>query len=217
MDDLYHQLDATKRKEYEGSISAVVALSRLFSENLYLSSKMMERAYCKFLSADNIALDNFPADAKLVINDVSYGMGLKTFLIKKASGISTEKIAEFDKLKHMYTKDANEDMNLVVDAWNDRLKDTVKIYGIDDFRYHCLTRCVDTIFVNEYEFGELNVDDVIAKKTVGGFQFNVDGISYSYNYGKSVLNRSFDVGHPLASFKVKVFDDPFDIINDIYG
>lgn len=213
---LYNKIDAEQRRSYQKAIAAASSLSRLFSDNLYLNSKLMERAYCRYLPADNVALDDVPIDAKLHLSDGDYGIGLKTFGIPQGSRIKSEKIAEFDKLKRSYTHDATEDANLVISAWNKRLKETCSIYGIDNFTYHCLTRRGNTVGIIECGFFDIDPTDITPKRTTGGFAFESNHVRYSYNYGKSVLMRSFDVMNPIIQFDVKVLEDPFDLLNKLY-
>lgn len=217
MTSLYCKIDAEQRRSYQQAISAAASLSRLFSENLYINSKLMERAYCKYLPADNVALDDVPIDAKLHLDDGDYGIGLKTFGLPKNVKFKSEKVAEFDKLKRNYTHDANEDVQLVISAWNERLKETNAVYGIDNYTYHCLTRRDNTVGVIECGFFNINPEGVTATPSIGGFSFEAAGVKYRYNYGKSVLMRAFDVVHPIAEFEVKVMDDPFELLNKIYA
>ena len=216
MTSLYCRIDAEQRSSYQKAISAAASLSRLFSDNLYLNSKLMERAYCKYLPADNVALDDVPIDAKLHLDDGDYGIGLKTFGLLKNTKFKTEKVAEFDKLKRLYTHDANEDAQLVISAWNDRLEETTAVYGIDNFTYHCLTRRDNKISIVECGFFNIDSEGVNATPSVGGFSFEAGGVKYRYNYGKSVLMRAFDVINPIAEFEVKVIEDPFELLNRIY-
>lgn len=217
MTSLYCKIDAEQRRSYQQAISAAASLSRLFSENLYINSKLMERAYCKYLPADNVALDDVPIDAKLHLDDGDYGIGLKTFGLPKNVKFKTEKVAEFDKLKRRYTHDANEDVQLVISAWNERLKETNAVYGIDNYTYHCLTRRDNTVGIIECGFFNIDPEGVTATSTIGGFSFEAAGVKYRYNYGKSVLMRAFDVVHPIAEFEVKVMEDPFELLNQIYA
>lgn len=216
MSNLYEKLDPEYRRAYQKAISAAASLSRLFSENLYLNSKLMERVFCKYLDADNVALENVPIDAKMHVSGYDYGIGLKTFGIHENSKFKTEKVAEFDKLKRSYVHDPQMDAELVIDSWNDRLNETQAIYGIDDYSYHCLTRYGNTIGIIECGFCSIDPHDITATATVGGFSFVCNGVKYSYNYGKSVLMRAFDVRKPVETFDVKVADNPFEILDRIY-
>ena len=216
MPSLYERLDPESRKAYQRSISAAASLSRLFSDNLYLNSKLMERAFCKYLDAENVALDDVPIDAKIHTSDHEYGIGLKTFGHAEGTKLKTEKIAEFDKLKRRYTHDPQKDSELVIDSWNDRLDETQAIYGIDDYTYHCLTRHGNTIGIVECGFTSIDPGEIKAEASAGGFFFEYDSIRYRYNYGKSVLMRGFDVTRPIESFDVKVMEDPFSVLERIY-
>lgn len=217
MTSLYEQLDPESRKAYQRSISAAASLSRLFSDNLYLNSKLMERAFCKYLDAENVALDDVPIDAKIHTAEHEYGIGLKTFGHDERTKLKTEKIAEFDKLKRKYTHKVQNDAELVIDSWNNRLDETRAVYGIDDYTYHCLTRHGNTISIVECGFTFIDPCEITAKESTGGFFFEYDNVKYRYNYGKSVLMRGFDVTKPIESFDVKVMDDPFSILGRLYA
>ena len=76
-------------------LKLMAQLSRLFSENEvpYLYYRLTENLFCRYYAAINDARSCTAYDARIA----GIGIGIKTFGI--SSGSSTEKIAEFNKLK----------------------------------------------------------------------------------------------------------------------
>lgn len=76
-------------------LGLMASLSKLFSENdvPYLDYRLTENLFCKYYNAINDARSCTAYDARFV----GLGIGVKTFILN--NNASTEKIAEFNKLR----------------------------------------------------------------------------------------------------------------------
>lgn len=91
--------DWYSNNDYFDMLRLIAQLSKLFSDNSipYLDYRVTENLFCKYYNAINDARACMAYDARIG----TLGIGIKTFGI--SGGTSTEKIAEFNKLKNNTT------------------------------------------------------------------------------------------------------------------
>lgn len=205
-------LDNTTEEErayYERLLVLMGSLSNLFSNsrNPYLASRITENLFCRCLKAENLSRSDITADAKK--NRV--GIGIKTW-----TGSSLQKIAEFNSQKPTYENLSDKEMILkIAELRNERIAFTMRAYGLDNMIYHCTIREKGIIKIVECPLSSIdveNISDIKRRKNVITF---TDGINrYSFNTSKSTLYKDFSSVEVLMILSVKIFDDPFDLLEE---
>lgn len=199
-----------KNTTYFEMLQLVSSLSKLFSENLtpYLDYRLAENLFCKYFNAQNDARSCTAYDARLS----NLGIGIKTFGINK--GGSTEKIAEFNRLKPDLDKLSGIDLARKIGLFrNQRMQFANNIYDVYESQYHIVGRKEGALVIFNTPYDEIDIDsicDVVDKDT--SIAFN-DGINeYSFNKSKSVLLKRFEFPHEYKEVPVQILDEPLELL-----
>lgn len=199
-----------ENKTYFEMLRLVSSLSRLFSESLtpYLDYRLVENLFCKCFDAKNDARDCTAYDARLS----RLGIGIKTFKIKKGS--SSEKVAEFNKLKRQLDKLCGADLARQIGLFrNQRMRFANDTYDVTETQYHIVGRKEGALVVFNTPYDEISIDsicDVVDKEATISFN---DGISeYSFNKSKSVLFKKFEVPCECKEIPVAILEEPLELL-----
>lgn len=207
--------EKTKKAYYEKMLVTVGSLSRLFSESSspYLHYRIAENLFCKSFGAENLSRSDTSADASL--NGV--GFGLKTFL--KGNGRKMEKVAEFNNDSPQFRSLAPEEqVKEIIRLRNERIETTMRIYGLTEIIYHCVARTKGKMVIIESPMHLIDGDSLkIKNKTSKSVSFQDKYEEYSFNYSKSTLFKKFLIENPLAEVSVSIFEDPFEILEQLTG
>lgn len=195
---------------YFEMLQLVSSLSKLFSENSipYLDYRLAENLFCKYFNAQNDARSCTAYDARLS----KLGIGIKTFGINK--GASTEKIAEFNKLKPELDKLCGIDLARKIGLYrNQRMQFANDTYDVSETQYHIVGRKEGALVIFNTPYDKVNIDsicDVIDKKS--SILFN-DGINeYSFNKSKSVLLKKFEIPYEYKEIPVTILEEPLELL-----
>lgn len=205
---------------YKNYLELFSALSYLFSEadTPYIHYRVMENVFCEAFKAKNLSRSDTAFDASKLIQDINYGVGLKTFtanvLKNGLSEIKQEKIAEFNKESVNFTGLSIKDMTLkIAELRNARIHSAIKEYSIDKSLYHCAIRYHENdedksgrILLKEFLYEPIILENIIctdknynpitdikySEYPTEGLFF-IDGENqYSFNRSKSTLLKRFD-------------------------
>lgn len=197
--------------KYFEMLGLMASLSRLFSENdtPYLDYRLAENLFCEYFHAINDARSCTAYDARIS----KLGIGIKTFILT-GSDTSTEKIAEFNKLKPQLNGLRNIELARKLGQFrNDRIQFSNDTYNVQDRQYHIVGRKKGLlrVFNSPYDFVDIDkIQDV--KENQSSIIFN-DGINeYTFNKSKSVLMRRFVVCDDFQDVKVDILDNPLSIL-----
>lgn len=200
---------------YFEMLRLVSSLSKLFSESPipYLDYRLAENLFCKYFNARNDARSCTAYDARIS----NLGIGIKTFGINK--GVSTEKIAEFNRLKPVL--DRLRGINLarkIASFRNQRMQFSNNTYDVSETQYHIVGRKEGALVIFNTPYDEIDIDsirDVVDKEA--SISFN-DGINeYSFNKSKSVLLKKFELPHEYKEVPVLILDEPLELLAMLLG
>ena len=206
----YKDYPTDKRKYYETMLKIIGSLSRLFSESdiPYLDSRVAENLYCKAFDAENKGRDDSSIDAVFG----KTGIGIKTFI-----GTSNlQKVAEFNKDSFIFSNlTPLEKAKKIGELRNKRIEVSKNTYGVDNVIYHCIRRDRNEMTICESLMDLVKIDDIkVSKKTTEKSLKFSDGVNeYTFNASKSVLMKIFPRKGVVSSVKVKIINDPFNILN----
>ena len=203
----------TDKKRYELLLKIMGSLSRLSSDNdiPFLYYRMAENIFCKAFNATNLARSDISLDAK----KENIGIGLKTFINKQSGSI--EKIAEFNRSKHLIDADftLKNKIKLISSLRNERLEATSGITNIStaNMIYHCVLREKDKFIIHEDKIHPVCIEEISHIKENGNNTISFfDGIEeYCFNFSKSTLYKRF-VSNPIYEIPIKIFEDPYYIL-----
>lgn len=141
----------------------MASLSRLFSESNtpYLDYRLAENLFCKYFQADNDARACTAYDAHFPM----LGVGIKTFVLH--GGSSTEKIAEFNKIKPRLDALRGKDLAVALALCrNERMQISNNAYSLTSAIYHIVGRDENSLIIFNQPYDFVNIDgicDVIDK------------------------------------------------------
>lgn len=207
--------DNKKKDKYFELLQVVAGLSGLFSDNnvAYLNYRAAENIFCKAFGAENLSRSDCSVDA----SKDKIGIGLKTFL--NNNGRSYQKVAEFNKNRNKYMKssDIADMVDDIAKMRNKRIESTKTIHGIDNIIYHCVARQEDKFLIFEEEMDYIDTGSIKKINLKGNsltFQDNIN--EYNFNISKSTLLKRFITPKDSTSIDVKILDNPFDLLQNIY-
>jgi hypothetical protein len=207
----YSDFEEGKRAYYEKMLGLLGSLSRLFSENNapYFDSRIAENLYCLAFGAENKGRDDSSFDA--VYNKT--GIGIKTFI-----GNSAQKIAEFNKdLLSFSGLPTKEKVIKIAELRNKRIDFTKRAYGLEDAKYHCIRREDGKILIYEYPMDLIDINNITEIRDNGkSLKFSDGKNKYNFNISKSVLMKHFSKENPCSEIDVKILDDPFEVLAEIF-
>lgn len=205
---------SSEKEDYELLLRIIASLSKLSTDRPsvpYLYYRMAENIFCKAFSATNLSRSDISVDA----SKKDFGIGLKTFLHK--NGCCLEKIAEFNKERHLYSSLINNPLEMVREISrlrNIRILSTCGISSLSENKliYHCVTRANSILYLHEEKMNLIDIDNIDFKQKKENTLFFTDGKEeYSFNISKSTLFKRFNI-NPIHKIPVTIFDDPFELL-----
>ena len=210
----YNTQNLEFQQKYIDSLTVIGNLSNLFSDSAvpYLYYRIAEKIFCNSFNANDLSRGDIALDA----SKNNMGIGLKTFL--KNNDKTIQKIAEFNKDRHLYeNKNIFEVVNIVAHLRNNRILFAENLSNVDKSYYHCVTRGENTFFLHEESMDYIqlkNIQNIKKKKNSIWFD---DGLhEYSFNISKSTLFKRFSISHYLHEFEVKIFENPLEEIQKCF-
>ena len=92
----------------------------------------------------------------------------------------------------------------------------MRIYGLTEIIYHCVARTKGKMVIIETPMHLIDGDSLkIKNKTSKSVSFQDKHEEYSFNYSKSTLFKKFLIENPLAEVSVSIFEDPFEILEQL--
>jgi hypothetical protein len=199
-------------EQYFDMLVLLSSLSNLFSDNSvpYLDYRVAENLFCKYFNAINDARSCTAYDARLG----TLGIGIKTFGIKKTS---TEKIAEFDRLKPQL--DALSGKSLAVQLAqfrNERIDFANNTFDVSDSIYHIVGRCDGGLKIFNTSYDKIDIDDIHeVKDKEKSLSFVSGGEFYNFNKSKSVLMKRFFLPKEYKYVPVEILEDPLQLLSEL--
>jgi hypothetical protein len=199
-------------EQYFDMLVLLSSLSNLFSDNSvpYLDYRVAENLFCKYFNAINDARSCTAYDARLG----ALGIGIKTFGIKKTS---TEKIAEFDRLKPQL--DALSGKSLAVQLAqfrNERIDFANNTFDVSDSIYHIVGRCDGGLKIFNTSYDKIDIDDIHeVKDKEKSLSFVSGGEFYNFNKSKSVLMKRFFLPKEYKYVPVEILEDPLQLLSEL--
>jgi len=210
----YNSQSEMQQKLYKDSLRTIGSLSNLFSDSStpYLYYRIAEKVFCSSFEADDLSRGDVALDA----TKSSVGIGLKTFLA--ANNKTFQKIAEFNKDKHLYEdKSLKKLIDTVSLLRNERVQFTQNLYSIKKNIYHCVVR-----YENHYKIFEEKMDYIDRnsikeiKKNKNSITFNDGNHDYSFNLSKSTLTKRFVTNFYQDEFDVEILKNPLQDIKNCF-
>ena len=201
---------------YFQMLGLMAKLSKVFSDNdvPYLDYRLAENLFCMYYNAINDARSCTAYDARLC----SVGIGIKTFILG-VNNTSTEKIAEFNKLKPQLNGLSGLELARQIGTFrNDRMRFANDTFNVNETIYHIVGRKKGLLRIFNSPYQEVVIDDISdVRDTTASVSFN-DGIhEYTFNKSKSVLMKRFDVPSKFHDIEVDILQDPFTLLGDFFG
>lgn len=209
----YEKQDKQQQDEYKNMLAIIGSLSNLFSssDSPALYYRAHENCFCKYFEATNLARHDCSADA----SKNKIGIGLKTWV-----GQNNQKVAEFGKLKNELDNLTDDELVLKVAQFrNSRIKTTMKMYGLEKMIYHVVTRTQGKMNIAECSFDQIDTSNIrrLPEKDGANTRYFTDGKhTYNFNKAKTTLYMIFDQLEKLDEIPVKIFDDPFAVLDFIF-
>ncbi len=202
-------------EQYFDMLRLMASLSKLFSENSipYLDYRLTENLFCKYYNAINDARSCTAYDARIS----SLGIGIKTFGI--TNGSSTEKIAEFNKLKPILEPFHGTDLAIkLAEFRNDRIELANNTYSVSESLYHIVGRIEGALRVFNTPYEKIDISKIEkVEESQASLSFQVTGDFYSFNKSKSVLMKRFVLPDTYKDVSVDIVDDPLDVLSALLG
>lgn len=200
-----------ENEDYFNMLALVASLSKLFSESStpYLDYRVAENLFCKYYNAMNDARSCTAYDARLN----SLGIGIKTFILKNNS--STEKIAEFNKLKPQLDTLKGIDLARMLGRFrNERMEISNNAYGVNETQYHIVGRIDSNLKVFNVPYDKIDIDNIrLIKNPRGSLSFTDNINEYTFNASKTVLMKRFIVPDDYKDVPVSILEDPLEILS----
>ncbi|TAE17404.1 MAG: restriction endonuclease [Bacteroidetes bacterium] len=210
----FAEIDISQNGNYLKLLSAITKLSKLFSTSTipYLEYRVMENIFCLSFGAENLSRSDSAFDADYH----KLGVGLKTFICE--TDISTEKIAEFNKLSSQLKDLTGKALALkLAEFRNERIELAKRLYGITDSLYHIIARRKGELVLFETDYDLIDTNHI--KLLSGGktsFLFEDGKNIYSFSPSKSTLYRKFVVPNKIHRLPIEIVENPYDIILSIF-
>lgn len=203
-----------EKTKYELLLRIVAALSKLSNDSSsipYLYYRMAENIFCKAFTAKNLSRSDISIDA----SKANWGIGLKTFLHRNSHCL--EKVAEFNKERHLYTEFSNHQtlVKKIAEYRNLRIVSTCGICSLqpEQLIYHCVTRANSVLYIHEEPMHLIDIDNIrlLRANNNNTIPFT-DGVEeYCFNLSKSTLFKRFNI-NPIYSIPARIFEDPFELL-----
>lgn len=199
--------------KYFEMLGLMASLSKLFSENdvPYLDYRLTENLFCKYYNAINDARSCTAYDARFSC----LGIGIKTFILN--NNASTEKIAEFNKLRPQLTDLKGEKLaHKLAEFRNERMRFADDTFNVSESQYHIVGRCSGLLRVFNVPYERINIDKIRNVKDRGAsLSFEDDKNFYSFNRSKTVLMKRFVVPEVYRDVSVDILSDPLILLEKL--
>ncbi len=191
-------------------------LSKLFSDNEvpYLDYRLAENLFCRYYKASNDARSCMAYDARIA----GVGIGIKTFILNK-NNQSTEKIAEFNKLKKHLDGLTGKDLARTLGEFrNDRMRIANNTFDVSETQYHIVGRKERMLRVFNCPYDEVDVEHIhLIKDDTISVCFHDEKNFYAFNKSKSVLMKRFEVPtNDFVDVEVDILDDPLELLESFF-
>lgn len=205
-----------RNDKYFDMLRLMAQLSRLFSDNEvpYLDYRLAENLFCKYYSALNDARSCTAYDARIA----HIGIGIKTFVLNGSATQSTEKIAEFNKLKKTLNGLVGIDLARKLGQYrNERMSSANKIYDVTETQYHIVGRARGFLRIFNVPYEEVDLEHIhLDKDDETSCSFHDEKNEYTFNKSKSVLMKRFNVPSDYKDVEVKIIDSPLSILETLF-
>lgn len=203
-------------QKYFDMLALMAQLSRLFSDSEvpYLDYRLTENLFCRYYKALNDARSCTAYDARIS----KIGIGIKTFILS-GKDQSTEKIAEFNKLKKELEGLKGLDLARQIATFrNDRMRFANDTFDVTETQYHIVGRKEGLLRIFNCPYEEVNIDKIhLDKDDATSIRFHDEKNEYSFNKSKSVLMKHFEVPkNGFMDVKVEILDEPLDLLEDFF-
>ena len=199
--------------KYFEMLGLMASLSKLFSENdvPYLDYRLTENLFCKYYNAINDARSCTAYDARFSC----LGIGIKTFILN--NNASTEKIAEFNKLRPHLANLKGEDLaRKLAQFRNERIRFADDTFNVTESQYHIVGRSSGLLRVFNVPYEQINIDKIHNVKDKGAsISFEDDKNIYSFNRSKTVLMKRFEVPEIYRDVSVDILSDPLTLLEQL--
>lgn len=203
----------SSNEKYFEMLGLMASLSKLFSENdvPYLDYRLTENLFCKYYNAINDARSCTAYDARFV----GLGIGIKTFILN--NNASTEKIAEFNKLRpHLVDLRGIELAKKLAEFRNERMRVADDIHNVSESQYHIVGRTSGLLRVFNVPYEKINIEQIRNVKDKGAsLSFEDDKNFYSFNRSKTVLMKRFVVPDVYRDVSVDILSDPLILLEKL--
>lgn len=202
---------------YFDMLRLMAQLSKLFSESKipYLDYRLAENLFCRCFNAENDARSCTAYDARLM----HVGIGIKTFILKGKQGdSSTEKIAEFNRLKKTLINLKGIDLARQIAIYrNERMAFANDVYKIQETQYHIVGRTEGMLRVFNTPYEYVDIDKLhLVKDDQTSCSFHDEKNNYTFNKSKSVLLKHFFLSDNHRDIPVDILDDPLSLLEDFF-
>ena len=199
--------------KYFEMLGLMASLSKLFSENdvPYLDYRLTENLFCKYYNAINDARSCTAYDARFS----RLGIGIKTFILN--NNASTEKIAEFNKLRPYLAELKGEELaRKLAEFRNERMRFADDTFNVNESQYHIIGRSSGLLRVFNVPYERINIEKIHNVKDKGAsISFEDDKNVYSFNRSKTVLMKRFEVPEIFRDVSVDILSDPLILLEQL--
>ncbi len=204
--------------KYFDMLRLMAQLSKLFSESEvpYLDYRLAENLFCKYYKAANDARSCTAYDARLM----HLGIGIKTFILKGKEGeYSTEKIAEFNKLKKTLNPLKGKDLAIQIAKYrNERMQFANDQYDVNETQYHIVGRIEGALRLFNTPYDEVDIDNLcLEKDDETSCSFHDGKNEYTFNKSKSVLQKKFYLPKEFKDISIEILEDPLDLLESFFS
>lgn len=203
----------SSNNKYFEMLGLMASISKLFSENEvpYLDYRLTENLFCKYYNAINDARSCTAYDARFS----GLGIGIKTFILK--NNASTEKIAEFNKLRPYIADLKGKELACkLAEFRNQRIQFADDTFNVSESQYHIVGRSAGLLRVFNVPYERINVEKICNVKDKGpSLSFEDDKNFYSFNRSKTVLMKRFEVPEVYRDVPVDILSDPLSLLEKL--
>lgn len=208
-----------ERSDYKNYLEIFSKLSGLYSESNtpFINYRIAENIFCKAYNAINLSRSDTAFDAKIKIKNISYGVGLKTFIAN--SDKSLQKVAEFNSMSYVLKQFSNLDLVKKLSEFrNERINLAKRVYDIEECFYHIVARRENEILLFDTSYDLVNLDKINILSNSNSSIIFTDNINeYNFNYSKSTLLKKFNIPDNAYKFNVEILDDPFELLKELFN
>ncbi len=210
----YRLQPLSNQQEYIDSLKIIGSLSYLFSESTtpYLYYRIAEKLFCKAFDANDLSRGDIALDA----SKEKIGIGLKTFL--KNNDKTLQKVAEFNKDRHLYEHKSSENLIYVIaNLRNERISFAENLSEVTRSLYHCVTRAEGMFYIYEESMLLIDIENINSiQKVKNTIRFNDKQHEYTFSLSKSTLLKRFDTSICQEKFPITIYENPLETIQNCF-